>query len=133
MLHRRVPSALAVMAVVAVSGCGSGDSSSSSSTPAAAADTAVSASAQRASAVTGGRTTVSMADFAFAPKALTAEAGKLRVTATNKGDSPHELVILRTDAAADALPVKGAQASEAASVGEIGEQAPGKSASHTFD
>jgi plastocyanin len=73
-----------------------------------------------------------MTEFAFKPKALSARAGELRVTAKNDGRAEHELVLIRTTRAANALRTTGGRASEAGAVGEIPEQEPGKRASHTF-
>jgi plastocyanin len=119
-----------------VAGCSDDTSSNSEAKPEPSATTSAtqstSGSPASATAVKGRRTTVSMTEFAFKPDALSAKAGKLRVTATNDGSAPHELVLIRTTKAAGALPTKGDQASEAGTVGEIPEQKPGKSASHTF-
>jgi uncharacterized cupredoxin-like copper-binding protein len=114
----------AVMAVLALglAGCGGGDTSSTSEAR----------PEPTATDVTGRRTTVSMIEFAFKPNALSAKAGMLRVTAKNDGSDDHELVLIRTAKAAGALPTKGDQASEAGTVGEIPDQKPGESASHTF-
>jgi uncharacterized cupredoxin-like copper-binding protein len=73
-----------------------------------------------------------MTDFAFKPKALSARAGQLRVTAENRGNAAHELILIRTTRPDHALPTAGGRAAEAGAVGEIREQPPGKSASHTF-
>lgn len=138
MPHRPVAAALAVL-ILGVAGCGENNSvagpdpspsTKEATTPPAPATG--SNSAASGTDVTGPRTTVSMTDFAFRPEALSARAGKLRVTAENHGGAEHELVLIRTMRRADALPREGAQASEAGSVGEIPEQEPGKSESHTF-
>ena len=54
------------------------------------------------------------------------------MTARNVGKQQHEFVLLRTDKAPDAIPLEGDKASEADSVGEISEQDPGDSATHSF-
>jgi uncharacterized cupredoxin-like copper-binding protein len=136
-MPRQITFALGAVVVLAVAGCGSNDTSSSSTSASASQGSATQAaqdsSASAATQVSGGHTTVSMSDFRFRPKALRASAGKLRVTAKNTGKAPHEFVIIKTEKAPDALPTKSnRQASEAGAIGEIGEQAPGKSASHTF-
>jgi uncharacterized cupredoxin-like copper-binding protein len=131
------------MAVLAlgVAGCSDDTSSTSEARPAPSAPKEAattpatqsdSGSPVSATDVTGRRTTVSMTEFAFKPEALSAKAGKLRVTAENDGSAEHELVLIRTTKAADALPTEGDQASEAGTVGEIPEQKPDRSASHTF-
>jgi uncharacterized cupredoxin-like copper-binding protein len=130
MPHRRVKAALAVLAVLTfpIAGCG-GDESSEESSPEPASTAAGGGSSTE---VTGGRTTVSMTEFAFEPDELSTKAGTLTVTAKNDGSAPHEFVLIRTKKAADALPVKGSEASDAGAVGEIPQQEPGASASHKF-
>jgi uncharacterized cupredoxin-like copper-binding protein len=129
--------ALGAVLVFAIAGCSSDEPSSSSASGSTSQESATQdskgASASAATQVSGGRTTVAMSDFRFQPKALDAPAGKLRVTAKNVGKAPHEFVVIKTDKAPNALPTKSnGQASEAGAIGEIEEQAPGKSASHSF-
>jgi uncharacterized cupredoxin-like copper-binding protein len=126
-----VPAAIAVL----VAGCGSDDKSGSSgssynapaatTTPASASTAAVDAS--------GGKVTVDSTEFAFAPKAITAKAGKLALTLDNKGKTQHELVVLKTSVAADALKVSGGRVSESDSVGGVSETAAGANKSKTLD
>lgn len=52
-------------------------------------------------------------------------AGKVTFVVRNAGKMKHEFVVVRTDAAPNALPVKGAQASEAGTKGEIKAFGPG--------
>lgn len=121
-----VPAAIAVL----VAGCGSSDKSGSSAdatttTPASASTAAV--------AATGGKITVDTTEYAFAPKTITAKAGKLKVTLVNKGKIPHELVVLKSAAAADALKVTGGRVSEKTSVGEVSETNAGVAKSAKLD
>jgi uncharacterized cupredoxin-like copper-binding protein len=130
MPHRFLMPVAAVL-VLGVAGCGDNTSIAEPDTspPASKAKR----SPASATAVRGHRTKVSMTEFAFQPKALSARAGKLRVTAENDGSADHELVLIRTTRAANALPREGGgRAAEAGAVGEIPDQKPGKSASHTF-
>jgi uncharacterized cupredoxin-like copper-binding protein len=127
--HAIVPVAIAALA--AATGCGRDDSSSSDA-PAGAAKRDGGGSAAGNAVVRGGRVTVAMRDFKFQPTQLEAVAGKLRVTAKDVGDEPHEFVVIRTNRAPNSLPTKGGQASEAGAVGEIQEQSPGRTASHVF-
>jgi uncharacterized cupredoxin-like copper-binding protein len=131
------PAAVSIIAVVAMgaTGCGSDDSSSSSSSQQskATAQATVSNSASSDPQASGTATNVSMTEFKFAPEALSARPGRLPVRVKNNGSAPHEFVVIRTTKAADALPTKGAEASEAGAIGEIPEQQPGKTASHTFN
>jgi plastocyanin len=133
MPHRFITAVMAVL-VLGAAGCGDDNSTASGAEEATTPTASSSASGSPASPtdVTGGRTTVSMTDFAFRPKALSAKAGKLRVTAKNDGNAEHELILIRTTRAANAVPREGSRASEAGNVGEIPEQEPGESASHTF-
>jgi len=129
--------ALGAALLIAAAGCGSDAPSSSSASGSSSQGSATQAnngaSASAATEVSGGRATVRMSDFRFEPKALSAPAGKLRVTAKNAGKAPHEFVVIKTDKAPNALPTKSnGQASEAGAIGEIEEQAPGKSATHSF-
>jgi uncharacterized cupredoxin-like copper-binding protein len=65
-------------------------------------------------------------EMAFAPSSLTAKAGNVKFTFTNDGKVEHELIVLKTDAAADSLkPNSKGRVSEADSVGEVSETAPG--------
>lgn len=89
---------------------------------------------------TGGEgTTVSveLADFAVTPDVTSVAAGAITFVATNAGPSEHELVVLRTDLAPDALPVEGGMAAEDASgieeTGEIEEFEAGGTESATFE
>jgi uncharacterized cupredoxin-like copper-binding protein len=117
---------LAAALAVGIAACGG---------PAAGKTGTASGSPKHADAVTkvtGGRLSVVMSDYEFVPSKLTAGAGRLEVTAKNAGRQRHELVLLRTDTAPEAIPLEGGGASESSSVGEIGEQQPGKSATRTF-
>ena len=65
-------------------------------------------------------------------------AGKVTFQGKNTGTIPHELVVLKTDLAPNALKVSGGEADEKAAGQVIGhiepdELGPGKSASATFD
>jgi uncharacterized cupredoxin-like copper-binding protein len=110
--------AVAASAAVLLAGCGSdSDSNSGSSTATQPAATAKSA----AVAAEGGKVTVDATEYAFDPIAITAKSGKLSITLDNKGKVPHELVVLKTDDAPDALEVSGGRVSEDTSVGEVSE------------
>ena len=55
----------------------------------------------------------------------TAAAGSITFTVRNRGKTRHEFVVIRTNVAADKLPVKNGRASEKGQKGEIGNLAPG--------
>lgn len=83
-------------------------------------------------AASSGPTTITATDFAFSEKSLTEKAGDVALTLKNDGKAPHELVVLKTDTAADALPVTGGRVSEDDAVGEIAEVEGGATGEHTF-
>jgi uncharacterized cupredoxin-like copper-binding protein len=113
--------ALASVAAIAIalSACGD-DDDKSSSTPAADSSAATT-------------TTVSASEFAFAPKTIDAKAGKVRIELKNDGKYPHELEIIKTDKAPDALAVKGKRAVVEGDAGEIETIQGGESKTGTFD
>jgi uncharacterized cupredoxin-like copper-binding protein len=76
---------------------------------------------------------VSMTEFKFTPANPELARGKIEITATNKGKTPHELLLLKTNADPSKLPKHGDDVSEKKSVGEIPPLVPGESAAHTFD
>jgi plastocyanin len=77
---------------------------------------------------------VTSTEYAFAPKAITAKAGKVEITLDNKGAIPHELVMLKTPADPGSLKVGADQrVSEKASVGEVPKISAGKARSATLD
>jgi uncharacterized cupredoxin-like copper-binding protein len=60
-------------------------------------------------------------------------AGLVTFTAKNTGEKEHEMVVLKTDEAADALTVTDDRVSEDASVGEVSETPAGKTGTLTVD
>lgn len=125
--------ALVFAGALGVAGCGSSSSSSSSSADTASAP----ATTTTAAAPVSGSTTIVMDDYTFDPQDLTATAGKLKVTAPNKGALVHELLLAKAGVPADSLPINAAgdvvESKVKGSVGEIPEVDPGKSGSKTFD
>jgi plastocyanin len=79
-----------------------------------------------------GAATVSAKEFSFSVGTVDARAGRLRLTLRNRGTVPHELVLLRTDAAATTLPGRGGRVSEATAVGRVPLTDAGSSRSATF-
>lgn len=123
---------VAAMATPVLAGCGS-DSDTSSSTAAGTTTQPAAAVKSAAVAAHAGKITVGATEYAFDPPAITAHAGKLAITLDNKGQVPHELVVLKTDEAADALKVSGGRVSEDTSVGEISETDGGATKTKTID
>jgi uncharacterized cupredoxin-like copper-binding protein len=118
--------ALACLAVpVAACGAESGTAQPARSVSASAPATTVAHPAHR-------RIVVGAREFTFAPHAIAAKAGKLKITLRNRGRMMHELILLKTNRAPGALRVRHGRVNEAASVGEISETQPAKSATHTF-
>ena len=76
---------------------------------------------------------VSMTEFKFAPANPELARGPIEITATNKGKTPHELVLLRTDANPSKLRKERKAVSEKKSVGEIPEVPAGRERVETFD
>lgn len=79
---------------------------------------------------------VDLGDFFLTPEATTAEAGAVTFSASNQGDIPHELVIIKTDIPADQLPVASGKVDEDRAgevIGEIEEFDPGLTIAGTFD
>jgi uncharacterized cupredoxin-like copper-binding protein len=64
---------------------------------------------------------VQLSDFKIQPSRAAVPAGKVTFVAKNTGDEEHEMVVVRTNKAAGSLAGGKSEASEAGSVGEIGE------------
>lgn len=110
--------ALPALAAALVAGCGSDDDTQDPGTKAA----------------DGGGITVAGTEYAFDPAKVTADAGKVKITLENKGKIDHELELLKTDKADDALKVSGGRVEDPPGVeGEIEPIEPGESESKTFD
>jgi hypothetical protein len=78
---------------------------------------------------------VTLDEWRVAPDRSTAPAGAVYFLADNVGDDPHELVVVRTDLAPDALPVEegAVPEDEVDIVDEIEPFAPGSKASAVFN
>jgi uncharacterized cupredoxin-like copper-binding protein len=94
-LFVRVTIAAAVLALFAAVGC---SSSSSSSSSAGGSDT--------------GGISATVKDFSIDLASSSAPAGSVTFDISNEGPSAHEFVILKTDEAPDALPVKDSEVEE---------------------
>ena len=121
MMKRTILTAGIVLALVAV-GCGGDDEDSGGATDGAEGTTVA----------------VDLSDFAIAPDTTSITAGSVTFDAHNSGPTEHELVVVKTDLAADALPTSddGKVDEEGEGVefiGEIEEFASGLDESGTFD
>ena len=124
-------------AVLAVTGCGGGSSDkTSNTTPAAPATTASTTTAPATTSAVApapkDQVAITLKEFTITPTPTSIAAGKVRFAVHNAGNIPHEFVVIKTDKPADGLPVKGNEADESGSVGEVGELAAGASNSVTI-
>ena len=115
--------ALAAALVLVLAGCGDDDKDSGGGTEATSAAGGVVVKAD-------------LNEFSLVLKSDKVAAGSITIEASNSGKEEHELVILKTDAAVDALPVIDGRVPEddpaVPFVDEIGEFAAGTTASGTF-
>ena len=79
----------------------------------------------KSTAVEASSVTVVMKEWSFKASAQTVPAGRVTFVVRNAGTMEHEFVVIRTNRGPHALPMKGQQASEAGSKGEIEELASG--------
>lgn len=128
-MHSNTPGLIAALLVsVGLSACGgSGDTATTQTKPPA------SAGAPATAPVESNDVVVKSTEYAFAPSAITAKAGKVKLTLDNAGSIPHELVILKTDQKADALKVTDGRVGEADSVGELAETDARGTKTKSFD
>jgi uncharacterized cupredoxin-like copper-binding protein len=127
-LHgRRTCAAVFAMGLIGLFAAGCGDSSDSNDKQAAAVTTPAPASP----AVTDGPIKVDLNEWAVKPSATEVQAGKVRFVASNTGTMEHEMVVIRTDKAADDLG-DGARVPETGTVGEIEEFGAGKTEAKTL-
>jgi uncharacterized cupredoxin-like copper-binding protein len=135
-----------VMLTLMAAACQSGNTSPTTAPAASAVATSgtaasVPASATAASPAPSGTTSVSVGlqEFAIVPSVASVPAGTVKFVAKNSGpDDIHEMVVLRTDLDAAALPVdKDGKADEEGdgitSIGETGDVAVGETKEASFD
>ena len=121
MSARHLVAVLPVLAAGAFAGCG------------ASPDSAAVASARAEAPASGHAITVKATEFAFAPMALTAKAGSVKLTLVNAGTVEHELLVLKGAGDPAAMKVSGGRVSEHGAVGEVSETAPGATRSATLE
>jgi uncharacterized cupredoxin-like copper-binding protein len=97
-----IPALLLTSAVLLA--CGGGDDGESTGT---------SSSGAQAKA-TAPKVVAALTEFKIAPDKTTAAPGSISFEAQNKGTTPHELKIVKTDMAPDKLPVKDGKVDESA-------------------
>ena len=117
---------------LALAGCG-GDSAKTDTQAADTSSSAGETTSPTTTAAPSGTTaiTITMTEFAFGPKDVTAPAGAITLTAPNAGKAPHELVLIKFPGDPGKLPTQpNGDADEEAFAeaelpGEIGETEPG--------
>ena len=102
--------ALLLLGGALIASCGDDDDDDGDAATAAATATAT---AMATEASEGAEVSVSLSEWAVAPDPSSVAAGEVTFTAANAGSSPHELVIIRSDLAPDALPTEGGMVPEA--------------------
>ena len=110
--------ALAACAVV-LAACGGGSDKQSISTPPASA-----------------KVNVTLKEWSLTPDTTSVPAGSVTFTATNDGSFEHEMIVIKTGLAPDALPISSGAVDEAAAgnvIDEIPEFAPGATQTLTVD
>jgi uncharacterized cupredoxin-like copper-binding protein len=121
-LKRILPLGMAAIAAgLLAAGCGSDDQSTAATKP---TTTAATGSAAGSSQITATET-----EWSVSTSTPSVAAGVVRITVTNDGKLPHELVVLRTSKPSDALGT-GSRIPESGSAGEASDIAPG--ATKTF-
>lgn len=93
------------------------------------------ASTGAASATPSDSISVTLADWSIAPSPAVGKAGKITFTIKNSGANTHELVVVKTDTAADKLPVENDEVpeDELTIVDEVEDIEAGKDATLTID
>ena len=123
---------LANVLALALVACGGGDSSSDTGSGGSGGGvTVTTAGTGTPVAVDLGETSDTEYTMTVTPDSV--PAGAVTFTATNTGDHEHEMVVLKTDEAADALTVTDGKVSEDASVGEVSETPAGKTGTLTVN
>ncbi len=121
--------AVALVIALAVAGCGS---SSDSNTDSAGKSTAPGGATQSTTAPVS-TIDAALNEWSITTNAPNAKSGEVTFDASNEGQAPHELVVLKTDQPAGSLKVTDGRVSEKDSVGEVSELAAGKSGSTSID
>ncbi len=104
-LTGRLTICLLAVAATALVACGGGDDGGASASAAPAAT-------QAAAATSADSVGVTLTEWGLEADASSIEAGEVTFAVTNDGAVPHELVVVRSDADATALPVAAGQVDE---------------------
>ena len=121
-MKRAALSMTALLGLAAVAACGGGGGEPSSA-------------GQAAAPAAEGKIEVTLTEWSMKPSAAAVKAGNVSFTVTNKGATPHELAVVKTDLAADKLPVVGAAVDEKALtiLGRTANLDAGKSETKAFE
>jgi uncharacterized cupredoxin-like copper-binding protein len=131
MLTLRLPVALALLGLGALTAAGCGNTSSAN-TPAKTTTTPAAAPAPAAAKNTP--IPVTLNEWKVSPSATTAAAGPVTFDVHNAGAQPHEMVVLKTTKAAAKLGQAGtARLPETGHVGEVAEMKAGADGKTTID
>ena len=104
--------AVALFATFALAACND-DDEEDANTGGETAATATAASGDDADGDDGGTATVVLTEWAVEPSPASIGSGAVVLTAANEGTVPHQLTIVKTDLAADALPTAAGVVDEA--------------------
>jgi uncharacterized cupredoxin-like copper-binding protein len=91
------------------------------------------ARASTTSTTTAATVNVKLREWKITPSKTSEPAGRVTFVAHNYGKLEHELVVIRSNHPANALPREGRDASETGSQGEIGGVMPGRTGRVTLD
>ncbi|MEE8337134.1 MAG: plastocyanin/azurin family copper-binding protein [Dehalococcoidia bacterium] len=124
---------LLAVAATAFVACGGGDGDGATTAQPAATQAPATPTATQA-ATAAGSVGITMTEFAIVPGEPSVGAGEVTFEVTNGGAAPHELVVIRTDIEAAALPLAAGAADESGLdvVGRTGMILGGGSESVTF-
>jgi uncharacterized cupredoxin-like copper-binding protein len=125
--------ALLAIGAFALAGCGASTSNEPSAAEAAGLNKPAGSTASTSAAKPGHTLDVALAEYSIKTSAPVVAAGKVKVTATNDGQMPHEAVFLKTDTPQGKLKVTNGRVSEKDSVGEVSDVKSGTPKSNTLD
>lgn len=112
------------------------DDNQGSGTSATAGAAAAAPTAPTGTVAAPGNVQVGMGDYFFQPQDATAAAGKVKISAVNNGQLPHELVLAKTNADPSQLPTKpdgSVNEEKLSSPGEIPDVAAGETKRGTIN
>lgn len=127
---------LAAAFAISATACGKDSRGGAEATATQPARNATATPTEQANGSTGTAVDVSLLEYAIAPDPNSVAAGPVTFNANNIGGEKHEMVIVKTNLAADALPTLddgSVDESQVESVGEVADLAAGDSGSVTVN